>query len=56
MALTRRSFVAGSAGLTFAFVVSRGRGGKLVAVACGPQSRQVQEVNSYILKMPDSVK
>jgi WD40 repeat protein len=30
--------------------------GKLVAVACGPQSRQFQEVNSYVLKMPDVVK
>jgi WD40 repeat protein len=27
--------------------------GQLLALACGPRSRQFQEVNSYILKMPD---
>ena len=30
--------------------------GKSVALACGPQGRQAQEVNSYVLKMPDVVK
>ena len=30
--------------------------GKLLAIGCGPRGRQLQEVNSYILKMPDAVK
>jgi hypothetical protein len=30
--------------------------GKFLGLACGPQGRQAQEVNSYILKMPDVVK
>jgi WD40 repeat protein len=30
--------------------------GKTVALACGPQGRQAQEVTSYVLKMPDVVK
>ena len=30
--------------------------GKLLGLACGPQGRQQQEVNSYLLKMPEVVK
>jgi WD40 repeat protein len=30
--------------------------GKLVSVACGPQGRQFQEVNSYVLKTPVELK
>src|SRR5262249_33810863 len=30
--------------------------GKLLALACGPATRQAQEVHTYILKMPDAAK
>jgi WD40 repeat protein len=30
--------------------------GKLLALGCGPRGRQVTDVNSYVIRMPDSAK
>jgi hypothetical protein len=30
--------------------------GKLIGVACGPQTRQFTDVSSFVLKLPDAVK